>query len=449
MTTEQTAIPAQLLDAADGPGLPPGVTDTTQTALVPPADVPDVLKIDQAQLHKHLDQLVRDSVEATLNGLLDAEADRLCGAKRYERSPDRVDTRAGSYTRKLQTRAGEVELEMPRLRKLPFETQIIERYRRRESSVEEALIEMYLAGVSVRRVEDITEALWGTKVSSSTVSELNQKIYARIEAWRNKPIDGQHPYVFLDGIWLKRTWAGEVRNVAVLVAVGVNAEGFREILGVMEGGKEDAEAWRKFLKHLKGRGLKGVQLMTSDKCLGLVEAVGETFPEAMWQRCIVHFYRNVFTEVPTAKVKEVAAMLKAIHGQEDRAAALVKAEVIVDKLEGMKLLKAARTVREGVAETLTYMSFPREHWVRLRTNNMLERIMKEIRRRTRVVGSFPDGESALMLVAARLRHIAGTKWGTRRYLDMTRLRELRATAGTDGPGTESSADATPRPAVAG
>jgi putative transposase len=370
----------------------------------------DVLRIDQGQLHKHLDQIVRDSVEQTLNALLDAEADQLCGAKRYERSPDRVDTRAGSYARKLQTRVGEVELQIPRLRKLPFETQIIERYRRRESSVEEALIEMYLAGVSVRRVEDITEALWGTRVDSSTVSEMNQKIYSRIEAWRNRPLEGEHAYVFLDGIWLKRSWGGEVRNVAILVAVGVNADGYREILGVMEGGKEDAAAWLRFLTHLKQRGLKGVRLITSDKCLELVEAIGQTFPEVRWQRCTVHFYRNTFTEVPSTKVKEVAAMLKAIHAQEDRDAALQKAEQIADKLEGMRLPKAARVVREGVAETLSYMAFPREHWVRLRTNNMLERIMREIRRRTRVVGNFPDGESALMLVGARLRHIAGTKW---------------------------------------
>jgi putative transposase len=414
------------------------------------APLPDVLRIDQGQLHKHLDQLVRDSVEQTLNALLDAEADQLCGAKRYERSPDRVDTRAGSYPRTLQTRVGEVELKMPRLRKLPFETQIVERYRRRESSVEEALIEMYLAGVSVRRVEDITEALWGTRVDSSTVSELNQKIYARIEAWRNRPIEGEHAYVFLDGIWLKRSWGGEVRNVAVLVAVGVNREGYREILGVMEGGKEDAAAWGKFLRHLKARGLQGVRLVTSDKCLGLVEAVGETFPEAMWQRCIVHFYRNVFTEVPSTKVKEVAAMLKAIHAQEDREAALAKARLIADKLEGMKLWKAARVVREGMVETLAYMSFPREHWSRLRTNNMLERIMREIRRRTRVVGNFPDGESALMLVAARLRHIAGTKWGTRCYLDMSRLRELKEASGNDAPPMAAEAAAVPsRAATAG
>jgi transposase-like protein len=282
---------------------------------------------------------------------------------------------------------------------------------------------MYLAGVSVRRVEDITEALWGTKVSPSTVSELNQKVYARIEAWRNRAIEGEHPYVFLDGIWLKRTWGGEVRNVAVLVAVGVNADGHREILGVMEGGKEDAASWRAFLRHLKARGLRGVRLVTSDKCLGLLEALGECFPEAQWQRCIVHFYRNVFTAVPSGRVKEVAAMLKAIHAQEDREAARAKAAAVADKLEGMRLSKAAAVLREGVEETLTYMAFPREHWSRIRTNNGLERIMKEVRRRTRVVGAFPDGRSALMPVAARLRHIAGTKWGTRRYLDMGRLRE--------------------------
>lgn len=310
---------------------------------------------------------------------------------------------------------------MPKLRSLPFETAIIERYRRRESSVEEALVEMYLAGVSVRRVEDITEALWGTRVSPSTVSELNRRIYGQIEQWRNRPIEGEHPYVYLDGIWLKRSWGGEVRNVAVLVAVGVNAEGFREILGVMEGAKEDKESWSAFLRFLKGRGLKGVRLIVSDKCLGLVESLAEFYPEAAWQRCCVHFYRNVFTLTPKGKMREVAAMLKAIHAQEDSASARQKARSVVEKLRGMRLAKAAELVEGGIAETLSYMAFPREHRVRLRTNNMLERLMRELRRRTRVVGCFPDGESALMLVSARLRHVAGTKWGTRRYLDMGKL----------------------------
>ena len=381
-----------------------------------------LIEIDQGQLRQHVDGLVKDAVEDTLNAMLDAEADALCGAKRYERSPDRTDFRAGSYRRTLHTKAGEVELKMPKLRKATFESQVIERYRRRESSIEEALVEMYLAGVSVRRVEDITEALWGTRVSPSTVSELNQKIYSRIHEWRNRALGSEHPYIYLDGVWLNREFGGEVKPVAVLVAIGVSSDGFREILGVAEGAKEDAESWRVFLRHLKERGLKGVRLVISDKCLGLVEALGEFFPEASWQRCVVHFYRNVFRVVPTGKVREVAALLKAIHAQEDRPAALQKAEQVVAKLEGMRLGKAAELVRLGVVETLAYMSFPREHWTRIRTNNPLERLNREIKRRTRVVGAFPDGESALMLVAARLRYVSGTEWGMRRYLNMALLR---------------------------
>src|SRR5262249_16535139 len=175
-----------------------------------------MIQIDQGQIQQHLDGLVRQSVEDTLNALLDAEADELCGARRYERTDQRRDTRAGHYERNLQTRVGEGELSVPKLRNLPFEAAILERYRRRETSVEEALVRMYLGGVSTRRIEDITEALWGTRVSSSTVSELNKKIYAQIEQWRNRPIEGEFAYVYLDGIWLKRCWGGEVRNVAVL-----------------------------------------------------------------------------------------------------------------------------------------------------------------------------------------------------------------------------------------
>lgn len=381
--------------------------------------------VDAEKVRGHVDEVVRSTVEATLNQLLDEEADRIAGAGKYERTADRQDTRAGSYRRKLQTKAGEVELTVPRLRKLPLETAIIERYKRRESSVEEALIEMYLAGVSMRRVEDITEALWGTRVSASAVSGMAQKVYGQIEQWRNRKIIGAHAYVYLDGIWLKRSWGGEVRNVAVLIAIGVDAEGYREVLGVAEGTKEDAESWRSFLRHLKERGLCGVELFISDKCLGLVEALGEFYPEASWQRCVVHWYRNVMTVTPSGKMREVMAMLKAIHAQEDRVSAEEKAAAVVEKLIAMRLGRAAEIVREGVAETLTYMNFPREHWRCIRTNNPMERLNREVRRRTRVVGAFPDGQSALMLVAARLRHVAGTKWGARRYLDMRRLREMK------------------------
>jgi len=387
-----------------------------------------VLQIDEGRIQAHLDEVVRATVEETLNALLDAEADELCGARKYERTEGRKDTRAGSYDRQLHTKAGEVTLTVPKLRTLPFETAIIERYKRRESSVEEALIEMYLAGVSVRRVEDITQALWGTRVSASTVSDLNQKIYGKIDEWRERPLVGDFPYVFLDGLWLKRSWGGEVKNVSVLVAIGVAQSGYREILAVSEGAKEDKASWTQFLRELKERGLKGVELFVSDKCLGLVDNLAEFYPEAKWQRCIVHFYRNVWTAVPTGKVKGVAAMLKAIHAQEDAQSAKEKARQVAIKLREMRLARAAEIVEAGIDETLSYYSMPSEHWRCLRTNNPLERLMREIRRRTRVVGAFPDGKSALMLVAARLRHVAATKWGTKRYLQMNRLAEVRSIA---------------------
>jgi putative transposase len=231
-----------------------------------------------------------------------------------ERTEARKDTPAGSYERHLQTKAGEVTLKVPKLRNLPFETAIIERCRRQESSVEEALVEMDLAGVSVRRVEDITEALWGTRVSPSKVSELDQKIYAQIEAWRNRPIEGNHPYVFLDGLWLKRNWGGEVRNVSLLVAIGVNDEGFREVLAVAEGSKKDKASWTAFLRHLKERGLKGVQLFVSDKCLGLVESLGEFYPKAFWQRCAVGLLKNVHIQWPKkAGTVRLSSVLETLH----------------------------------------------------------------------------------------------------------------------------------------
>jgi transposase-like protein len=328
-----------------------------------------VVQIDEGEIQAHLDQVVRSTVEETLNALLDAEADQLCGARKYERAEGRKDTRAGSYERQLQTKAGEVGLKVPKLRSLPFEIAIIERYRRRESSVEEALVEMYLAGRSVRRVEDITQALWGVRVSASTVSDLNQKIYKQIEEWRQRPLVGEFPYVFLDGLWLKRSWGGEMKNVSVLVAIGVAQTGYRQMLAVSEGAKEDKASWTAFLRELKERGLKGVKLFVSDKCLGLVENLAEFYPEASWQRCVAHFYRNVWTAVPTGKVKEVAAMLKAVHAQEDAQAAREKAAQVVEKLKTMKLARAAEIVAAGVEETLSYYAMPSEHWRSIKTNN--------------------------------------------------------------------------------
>lgn len=383
-----------------------------------------IIHLNEGAIKQELKELVRHSVEETLNNLLDQEAAELIDAGRYERSEERKGYRSGHYQRNLSTTSGEVKLKVPKLKGIAFETAIIERYRRRESSVEEALIEMYLAGVSVRRVEDITEALWGTKVSAGTVSKLNQKVYGHIDAWRNRLLQGKYPYVYLDGIYLKRNWGGEYENVAILIAMAVNEDGYREVIGASEGMKEDKASWQEFMKSLKERGLSGTQLFIGDKCLGLLEAVNETFPDAKYQRCNVHFYRNVFSVTPRSKMKEVAAMLKAIHAQEDKGAAKEKAAAVVTKLQDMKLKEAAKKVEDSIMETLTYMDFPQAHWSKLRSNNVIERLNREIRRRTRVVGAFPDGNSALMLVCARLRHVASKAWGTKMYMSMRHLEEM-------------------------
>lgn len=384
----------------------------------------NIIHLNETALKGELKNLVRNSVEKTLNELLNQEADRLVNAQRYERNTDRKGYRSGHYDRNFTTTSGDVTLHVPKLKGITFETAIIERYRRRETSIEEALIEMYLAGVSVRRVEDITEALWGTRVSSGTISNLNQKAYEHIETWRCRPLTGEYAYVYMDGVYLKRSWGDEIQNVSVLVAIGVDQKGYREILGAAEGMKEDYESWKTFLVWLKERGLKGVRLFIGDKNLGMLETIGEVFPDAKYQRCIVHFYRNVFSVVPKGKMREVAMMLKAIHAQENKKAAREKAKQVTERLREMKLGKAAEKVEASIEETLTFMDFPSQHWTRIRTNNMLERVNREIKRRTRAIGAFPDGNSALMLVCARLRHVAGSAWGEKRYMNMEHLIEL-------------------------
>ena len=341
----------------------------------------NIVSVDEESLRNDIKNLVRKTVEETLNALLDEEASELVGAERYERTAGREAYRSGHYTRRLVTGAGEVELSVPKLRGATFQTAVIERYRRRETSVEEAIVEMYLAGVSTRRIEDVSELLWGAPVSSGTVSNLNERAFASIETWRQRPLEGGYPYVFVDGIYLKRSWGGSYENVAV-------------------------------------------RLVTGDKCAGMLGALEEVFPGARYQRCTVHFYRNVLGRVPVTRRKAAARMLKAIHAQESREACARKAEEVAEELESMRLGAAARTVRDGFAETLAYTEFPPEHWRRIRTNNGIERINREIRRRTRVVGTFPDGNSALMLVTARLKYIVEHEWGKRRYLDMSKLEEM-------------------------
>lgn len=385
-----------------------------------------IVSVDQEAIKSELRKLVKTTVEQTINALLDEEADQLVGAERYERTAKRDAYRSGHYDRKLVTTSGEIELKVPKLRGATFQTAVIERYRRRETSVEEAMIEMYLAGVSTRRIEDVSEILWGAKVSAGTVSNLNEKAFESVEEWRSRPLEGEYPYVYVDGIYLKRSWGGSYENVSVMIAIGVNSDGYREIIGCAEGFTESKDSWKEFLVWLRSRGLKGVRMLTGDKSLGMLGALEEVFPQARYQRCTVHFYRNVMGKVPKNRRAYVARMLKAIHAQESFAAAMRKAEEVMAELRDMRLTAAARTIEEGVSETLTYTAFPMQHWLRIRTNNAIERLNREIKRRTRVVGTFPDGHSALMLVTARCKYVAESGWGRRRYLDVSLLEEMEA-----------------------
>lgn len=384
-----------------------------------------ILQVDQAMLETTLDRMVRKSVEETLNAMLDAEADEITGAARYERSGERKAYRAGHYERDLTVKAGKMSLKVPKLKGAVFESAVIERYRRREESVEEALTDMYLAGVSTRQVDDVSQLLWGDRMPSQTLSDKLKKVYADIDEWRGRPLEQDYPYLFMDGVWHKRCWGGSVENVSILVAVGVGMDGRREVLSVAEGMKEDSESWREFIKGMLARGLKGVRLVTGDRCAGLVAAVNELLPGARYQRCMVHFERNILAKVNPKNRDWAADALKAIFSMESRDKALEKAESVAKDMEARKLREAAKCLREGIGETTTYLldDYPREHRRRIRTNNMIERLNREIRRRTRVVGSFPDGRSALMLICARVRYVTSSEWSTRRYLDMSRLGE--------------------------
>ena len=386
-----------------------------------------IIQSDDAMFESKLDALVRVKVEQAINAMPDAEADEIADAARYGRKTDRKAFRAGHCERTLTAKAGKSSLKAPELKGALFGSAVIERCRRRESSVEEALMEMCLAGVSTRRVDDISRLLWGERMPSRTLSDklkkIYKKIYKEIDEWRKRPLGSECPYVFVDGVWRKRSWGGHVENVSVLVAIGVSTEGRREAIAVDEGMREDAASRERFFRSVIERGLRGVGLVVGDRCAGLVSTVNSMLPNARYQRCMVHFMRNVLSKTPPSHREWASAALKAIFAQENRESAMAKAGTVAGEMGERKLKAAANRLREGVGETTTCLlpEFPANHRIKLRTDNVIERLNKEIRRRTRVVGGFPDSNSALMLVCARIRYVTSRSWSDRRYMDTSRL----------------------------
>src|SRR3954454_1745340 len=338
-----------------------------------------------------------------------------------ELTPTRRGERNGHYTRNLVTPAGRIErLEVPRDREGEFLTEVFERYKRMTGDVEEAVLEMYLSGISVRKIAGVTEALSRVKVGKDAVSRIVRRLEEQQRAWQERSLkEKAYPYLYLDATYLKVRWGASVTSMALLACVGVDEEGFREVLAVEVAGMEKGAAYASLLRGLIDRGLSGVRLVVSDDHEGIKAAVAGELPGAQWQRCAVHFQRNVLAHVPSSSISEVAEDLSALFKVKRRKTAEALAEEFVELYE-KSYPKAVSIFKAGIWDALTYLSYPGSHHARIRSTNMLERLFKEVKRRTRVVGVFPSETSASTLATAVVLR-SSEESVLRRYLTMDAL----------------------------
>ena len=369
------------------------------------------------QLEEAHPDLLRAMVKEMAETLMSADADSVCGAGYGERSPERVNRRNGYRERDWDTRVGSIELAVPKLREGSyFPDWLLQPRRRAEQAFVSVIADAYLAGVSTRRVEKLVQQLGVERMSKSQVSRLAKSLDQIVEDFRTRPLDGApYAYVTLDALVVKCREGGRTVNVCVVHAVGVNRDGFRESLGIDVVTAEDGAAWLAFVRGLVARGLAGVKLVSSDAHPGLVDAIAATLPGAAWQRCRTHFMRNLLTRVPKSAQSFVATMVRTIFAQPDAATVREQHARIVDQLQ-TRFPEAAALLDEAGSDLLAFTSFPKEHWRQLWSNNSLERLNKEIRRRTDVVGIFPDRASIVRLVGAVLAE-QNDEWAVaRRYM---------------------------------
>jgi len=365
---------------------------------------------------------VRQDVKAVLEEVLEEEMAEHLEAGYRELTPTRRGERNGHYQRNLVTPAGKIErLEVPRDREGEFVTEVFERYKRMTGDVEEAVLEMYLSGISVRKIAGVTEALSRVKVGKDAVSRIARRLEQEQKSWRERALgEKAYPYLYLDATYLKVRWGASVTSMALLACVGVDEEGFREVLAVEVAGSEKGAAYASLLRGLLDRGLHGVRLVVSDDHEGIKAAVAGELPGAGWQRCVVHFERNVLAHVPASSISEVAEDLKAIFKVRREKTARALSEEFVE-LYGGRFPKAVSVFEAGISDALTYLDYPGSHHARLRTTNMLERLFREVKRRTRVVGVFPNEVSASTL-ATEIALRSSEEWALKRYLTMNALK---------------------------
>jgi transposase-like protein len=350
--------------------------------------------IDQAEF-------LRLALERFLQDLMAADVATRIGADRYERTPERTTQRNGHRDRDWETRLGTVHLQIPKLRQGSYFPSFLEPRRRSEQALTAVIQEAYVLGVSTRKVDELVQALGMTGLSKSSVSALCQGLDERVEAFRNRTLSGPFPYVWLDAKYLKVREGDRVLSMALVIATGVNAQGDREVLGCDVGPSEEAAFWTQFLRGLLDRGLTGVQLVISDAHRGLQHAIQAVFQGASWQRCRVHALRNLLATVPKSAQAMVAAMVRTIFVHPDKQAALLQLAKVAETLQS-RFPQAATALRDMADDLLAFMSFPAEHWRQIYSTNPLERLNREIGRRTDVVGIFPNRTAALRLAGAVL-----------------------------------------------
>ena len=384
------------------------------------------------QLSQASPDLLRQMVQIFAEALMSADADAVCGAAYGQRSPDRRNIRNGYRWRGWDTRAGSIELAVPKLREGSyFPDWLLERRRRAESALVSVVATSYLLGVSTRRMEKLVQTLGITGLSKSQVSEMAKDLDSQVEAFRTRPLDaGPYTFVAADALVLKVREAGRTVNVHALLATGVNADGSREILGLHVTSAEDGAGWLGFFRDLTARGLTGVRLVTSDAHRGLVEAIGATLPGAAWQRCRTHYAANLMSATPKNAWGWVKALLHSVYDQPDAAAVHAQFDRILDALVD-KLPAVAEHLDAARADILAFTSFPKAIWRQIWSNNPQERLNREIRRRTDVVGIFPDRTALVRLVGAVLAEQHDEWTEMRRYIGLDILAKSRLTKITD------------------
>lgn len=367
---------------------------------------------------------LREAVRVLTQELMEVEVSRQIGAGRHERVPERTTQRNGYRDRLWDTRVGAINLRIPKLRQGSYFPSMLEPRRRAEKALVAVVQEAYIHGVSTRKVDDLVQALGMTGISKSEVSRLCSELDGVVEEFRNRPLTGRYPYLWLDAKYIKVREGGRVLSMALVVAVGVRETGEREVLGLDVGLAEDGPFWTAFSRGLVRRGLKDVLLVISDAHEGLKEAIRKVFGGSGWQRCRVHFMRNLLSRVPKAAQQMVAALVRTIFAQPDKPAAHAQLAEVANSLEE-RFPRAAELLREAEEDILAYMAFPNEHWRQLHSTNPLERLMREIGRRTDVVGIFPNSPSLIRLAGAVLLE-QQDEWtaAPRRYFSQDSMNKL-------------------------